>query len=323
MLIPAHFIPVLTALAEPRSLSTSSRLATSVGQRGAFLAIRGLRGVLALMSLERASAFMGWWWRTFAPWTKRHARALTQLEAAMPELSADQRKTIVRAMWTNLGSTFAEGLLLDRLLNEPERVHIENQELAVSLQRSRDEGVGAIFVSMHSGNWEAMGIPFTHHGMRVAGLYQRVQNAEIEDFLLSQRERLYLAGMISKGSHAMKRIVGLLKAGDGVAMLADQRQAGRGVGVPFFGLAAPSTPLPATLALRTGARLIVGRCKRVGPVQFSVELRELDVEQSDDHNADIARLTAEIQVQFEAWIRERPHEWMWAHRRWSREVRRP
>lgn len=288
-----------------------------------YAVIRVLRGLLLLLGLERASAFMGWCWGTFAPFTKRHPRALTQLEAAMPELSNDEREQIVRTMWSGLGSTFAEGLLLDRLMMQPERIIVEDSALTEKLQSAPATQHGLIFVSMHSGNWEALGVPIAHAGLNVAGLYQAVQNPMMERFLMEQRQSLYRAGMISKGSHAMKRIVSLLKSGDAVAMLADQRQANRGVLVPFFGLAAPSTPLPAMLALKTGAQLILGRCKRVGRVRYAIELKPVKAEKTDDHEADIERVTAAIHAQFEDWIRERPHEWMWAHRRWSRNVRTP
>lgn len=241
----------------------------------------------------------------------------------MPHLSARERESIVRAMWGGLGATFAEGLLLDRLMAQSERITVEDSGLVEQLRSAAADGKGAIFVSMHSGNWEALGVPIAHAGLNVAGLYQAVQNPMLERFLLEQRQSLYKAGMISKGSHAMKRIVGLLKSGDAIAMLADQRQAHRGVPVPFFGLPAPSTPLPASLALKTGARLIVGRCKRVSAVRYAVETKTVDVEATDNHEADVERVTAAIHAQFESWICERPHEWMWAHRRWSREVRTP
>ena len=301
------------------ALSVRKRVLQTVG----YLAIRLVRALLLPFGLERASAFMGWCWQVIAPRTKRHPRALSQLEAAMPELNSEQRQTIARAMWNNLGRTFAEGLLLDRLQAEPQRISVEDETIVDRIWGQDDPERGAILASMHSANWEVFGVPIAERGYHVAGLYQAVQNPLIENYLLGQRQQLFRAGMISKGSHAMKRIVRLLRSGDAVAMLVDQRQAGRGVAVPFFGHDAPSTPLPATLALRTGARLVLGRCKRVGPVRFSIELKELDVAATGDHEADVARITSAIHAQFEAWIRERPHEWMWAHRRWSREVLRP
>ncbi|MEM9740852.1 MAG: lauroyl acyltransferase, partial [Pseudomonadota bacterium] len=66
-----------------------------------------------------------------------------------------------------------------------------------------------------------------------------------------------------------------------------------------------------------------GRCLRRGPAQFALDFRELQIVKTDDADADIVRLTKQIQAQLESWIRERPDEWMWGHRRWSRDVLRP
>lgn len=301
--------------------SSLRRLQRALAREASYAGFRLLRAGLRPLGLERASSLIGWSWRMIAPFTKRHPRAMAQIEASLPQVDATERERIVRAMWDGLGQTFAEGLLIDQLISEPDRVAMESLELVSALKA--DEGRrGAIFVSMHSANWEVFGLAATKAGMRIAGLYQSVQNARLEADLLRSRERIFTGGMISKGSHAMKRVFGLLRSGYGVGMLADQRQANRGVPVTFFGAQAPSTPLPVLLALKTDARLVVMRCKRVGRVRYALEAIEMPVERTGDQDADVARLTQAIHSQFEAWIRERPEEWMWAHRRWSREVRR-
>ncbi|MEM1289668.1 MAG: lauroyl acyltransferase [Pseudomonadota bacterium] len=285
--------------------------------------MRAMRTLLGFLGLERASRLMGWCWRTAAPFTQRHPRALQQIEASIPDMSGAAREQVIRGMWDGLGQTFAEGLLLDRLLQEPERITVADPALFADLCDPQKTPRGVVYVSLHAGNWETLGIPMVQNGLRVAGLYQAVQNPYLEADLLARRQALYSAGMITKGSRAMARIVRILKSGGAVAMLADQREARRGIAVPFFGKQAPSTPLPATLALRTGARLVLARCRRVGAVRYAIDLREIEVSPTQDLAGDVERLTGTIQAQLEKWIRERPSEWMWAHRRWSRDVRRP
>jgi lauroyl/myristoyl acyltransferase len=40
------------------------------------------------------------------------------------------------------------------------------------------------------------------------------------------------------------------------------------------------------------------------------------VPRTDDHAADAVAGTAALQAQFEAFIRQAPEQWMWAHRKW-------
>lgn len=299
-------------------------MASAFQHRAGYLALRAVRALVLLLGLERGSALMGWCWRLFAPLTKRHPRAVAQITAALPALAPAERRRIIAHMWQGLGQTFAEGLVLDRLAAEPSRVMIETQDvLDEALARRDDIGKpsGIVFVSMHSANWEALGIGIRKNDIHAAALYQAVANRLVDADLRRAREQLWQAGMITKGSSAIRRLVGLLREGHGVAMLADHRVNLKPVDVPFFGAMAPTTALPASLALRSGASLMVVRCKRVGIARYAIELKPLPAIPGDDQQADIERVTRAIQAQFEAWVRERPHEWMWAHRRWSREVR--
>ena len=285
--------------------------------------ILGLRRLCLVLGLDRASALMGWIWQTTAPHTKRHSRADRQLATAMPHLASGERHRILRDMWENLGRTFAEGLIIDRLLAEPWRIRFSDEEMYRRIFARGDapgqRHPGQLLISMHAGNWEAFGIPLVHHGRRVAALYQTVQNEHIDRMLRAQRETLFTAGVIAKGSGALKRVVGLLHAGDAVGILTDHRESGQPA-VPFFGYMAPTTPLPARLALKTGAELYVARCRRDGGVRFVVDIELIDPEPSGDIDSDVIRVTGEIQARLERWIRERPHEWMWGHRRLSRGV---
>ncbi|MEM6710894.1 MAG: hypothetical protein AAF590_01260 [Pseudomonadota bacterium] len=286
---------------------------------GGYIAMRTLRACVLGLGIRRGVALSGWCWKMIAPLTKRQARALSQMAAAMPELSAQERDRNVRAMWQGLGETFAEGLILDRLMELDGVVSIEGADLFHQATNADTPTTGMVIISMHSGNWEVLGLGARDIGLEAAALYQTVANPLVDRKLRDTRSHYWKAGLISKGSHAIKRTVGLLRAGKGVGIMADQRQAG-GLSVPFFGHPAPSTPLPASLALRTGSRLIACRAKRMGTCRYVLEVKELPVTQTLDRDADIERLLIAIHAQFEAWIRERPHEWMWAHRRWSREV---
>lgn len=64
----------------------------------------------AALPLELCAAWSGWCWRQLGRFNSRHQRALTQLAQSLPELSDEDRKTILNEVWDNFGRVFAEGL---------------------------------------------------------------------------------------------------------------------------------------------------------------------------------------------------------------------
>ena len=42
----------------------------------------------------------------------------------------------------------------------------------------------------------------------------------------------------------------------------------------------------------------------------------LRISRSGGHHADVAALMAQVNETLERWIRDRPGEWFWVHRRW-------
>ena len=72
------------------------------------------------------------------------------------------------------------------------------------------------------------------------------------------------------------------------------------------------------IARRLGARIWLARCTRVGTEsRFEIEIKELRVPRSANVADDVRWITAEMQRQFEAWVRDKPEQWMWSNRRWS------
>jgi KDO2-lipid IV(A) lauroyltransferase len=107
-----------------------------------------------------------------------------------------------------------------------------------------------------------------------------------------------------------------VRQGGTLGMLADLAE-WKGVQVPFFGHMMSATTAPAWLARRAGASLWVGRVIRIGKQsRFKIAMKELKVPRTDRPDEDIKELTASIQRQFEAWIREHPEQWMWSNKRW-------
>lgn len=277
-----------------------------------YSALRALVGLLHLLPLDFASWLMGTIWRLIAPHLKRHERALRHLAAAYPDKSRADIDAIAAAMWMQLGRTFAESLMIERILRAG---RIEDRSGA-DLDAVKASGKGIVFVSLHSGNWELVITPAAAHGIKAGGVYQRMKNPKVDDYVVLARRDRYPRGLFAKGADIARKLLRIVREGGAVALLADLRDR-RGIIVPFFGRPAPSTPFPALLARSSGAALIAGRTIRTQGVHFIVETRIIEVPQTADRDADVEVATRRIHAQFEQWIREHPEQWMWAHRRWG------
>lgn len=282
--------------------------------RAEALGFEALSALVQGLGPDRASAISGALWQRFAPWNKRHARAEAQMRASLPELSDAEIAANLHEMWGNLGRTSAEAFHIGALIADRNRFEIgDDTRDAVRTAQAR----GAVFVSLHQGNWE-LASPLLHaEGLPVAGVYQRLQNPYVEDSASRFRKPFYTLGLHSKGHEAARQLLRIIGGGGTVTIMADLRDLS-GVYVPFFNQPAPSTGFPALLARGRDVPLFAGVVFREQGATFRVKTTEIPVARTADREADIAETTAAIQRCFEDYIRERPGQWMWGHRRWSR-----
>lgn len=307
----------LPAIGFPLSLPVmppETPLARALGWRAEALGFGTMQALLNALGPDRGSDFSGAMWRKLAPLNKRHKRADGHLAAAMPELSEEQRAQILGDMWENLGRTTAETFHLSALLSEPKRFEIGADTLA-AVEKSKQ--TGAVFVSLHQGNWELAAPLLNVLGLPAAGVYQKLQNPLTEALALEQRAPHYPLGLFAKGNEAGRALMKLVDDRGTVAIMADLRDM-NGVPVPFFHRPAPSTSFPAFLARSRKVPLFAGQIRRTSGANFRITVEEIEIPQSSDRTADVNVATANIQACFERFVRAAPGQWMWGHRRWER-----
>jgi KDO2-lipid IV(A) lauroyltransferase len=288
-----------------------------------YAGLRLLAGIVRAMPLDTDVAVSAWLWRVVAPWQRRHRRALENLAIAFPEKSAEEREAIALAMWENLGRVMAETMQIDRLIRDSDRLEIVNRAI---FERYKDKLGPAIGVSLHMGNWELAIWPLTVAKANPAAVYRTVKNPYVDRYLRNQRRDLYPGGLLGKGKvdgsreegqRTARLIMDYVRKGGRLGLVCDLYDK-QGLPVPFFGTPAKSVTIPAMIARRVGARIWMARCLRVGAAsRFRIEIKELKVPRSANAADDVKWTTAEMQKQFEAWIREAPEQWMWSNRRWA------
>lgn len=271
-------------------------------------------GLIRALGPDRAGAIGSACWRRLAPLNKRHKRAEAHLRAAMPELADEEVARILDEMWGNLGRTSVEAFHLEQLIREEERFTIAPEfHAAIRVAKAR----GAVFVSLHQGNWELASPLLDHHGLLVAGVYQRLRNPIVDERATSARGPFYKLGLYAKGNETARRLLRIVGDHGTVTIMADLRDLS-GVNVPFFGQPAPSTLFPALLARGRDVPIFAGVVLRREGATFDAKVVEVPVSRSGDRETDLTETSAAIQRQFEAFIRAKPGQWMWGHRRWKR-----
>jgi KDO2-lipid IV(A) lauroyltransferase len=278
-----------------------------------------------VVPLDVATHFSAWCWRRLAPIVnpKRHNRALDNLRIAFPEKSESERKKIALAHWENLGRVMAETMRVDQIIADPSRLKIRNPKVFERYASKLGPIVGA---SLHVGNWELAIWPLTVAGANPACVYRSVNNPYIDSYLRYQRRDLYPGGMFGRGKvegehdesqKTARVIMDFVRRGGRLGVVCDLYDRS-GLPVPFFGKDARTVAIPAMIARRTGARIWMSRCMRIGKdSRFEIELKELRIPRTANHSEDVKWATAEMTRQFEEWVREMPEQWMWSNRRWS------
>jgi KDO2-lipid IV(A) lauroyltransferase len=283
----------------------------SLRHRLEHIGFRAAQAAATTLPLEAVSLSSGLAWRLIAPRLHRQERALKNLALAFPELSDAERKRIAAAMWENLGRTFGEAFHLKEIVAQ-KRIRFEPKERLDEMIR----GGPCVVCGLHLGNWELVAYASKLMGASFTGVYQRLSNPLVDEETRKLRAFLYDGGLLPKTPVSARALMKAAKHGGYPAFLADLRD-DNGTAVPFFGAPARSTVFPALLARKTGLPLYAGAAFREPKVRFVIRAARVNVPHTRDHAADAVAGTAALHAQFEAFIRQAPEQWMWAHRKWS------
>jgi KDO2-lipid IV(A) lauroyltransferase len=108
-----------------------------------------------------------------------------------------------------------------------------------------------------------------------------------------------------------------MKAGGVIGLLADQKT-NSGIAANFLGRPAMTTPMPGMCVLKYACQVFPMRVERLGGARFRVTVHEpLAFTPTGDRRADVLALTDALNATIEGWIRQRPEQWLWLHKRWA------
>jgi KDO2-lipid IV(A) lauroyltransferase len=271
-----------------------------------------LMTLFACMPVDCASALGGYIARTIGPRLGVSRRALRNLRRALPENNESENRRVILGMWDNLGRAMAEYPHLAWICATTSgRVEIVNEEAIVHLLT---DDKPAIVFGGHFGNWQVG--PTTIHrlmGTSLLSVYRRANNPWVDRL---QRRRLPSRLAVAKRAEGGRDLVRHLRRGGHIAMLVDQKQ-NDGVAVPFFGRDAMTAPAIARLGLHFDCPTVPIRIERLVGARFRFTVMPaLEMTTTGDTAGDVLARMAQVNAVIEGWVRARPEQWLWLHRRW-------
>ena len=269
--------------------------------------------LLRLLPVDRASDLGSWLARRAAPLVKTpNRRALANLSIAFPEATDADRRRIVSDMWGHLGRIGAEYPHLTRMIGS-DRIEIGGYDTAVQVLTQPKP---VLFFGAHIGHWEIGPALGAHYNIRVKAIYRPPNNRFVDRMIRRIREACGV-DLLVRGAGSVQTVLSELKAGGRVAILVDQKRSS-GLPIPLFGRPAPTGTVLAQIATRIDCLVVPVRVERLHRARFRVTcLPPMPLATEGSRDDRIADLMTRVNACIEGWIRERPEQWLWPHRRWD------
>ncbi len=279
-----------------------------------YLIYRAASEAVALLPL-RAGFLLGkiLGWIAYFLLPKYRKLVLSNLNIAFgSEKTPAELRKIARDHFSLLGANLLSSYKLATLTQEEIATCVEIEGME-HLHRAAAPGKGAIPVLAHLGNWEVLAQLGPHYpqGKGFGTIYQPLGNEYIDQHVKKTRARLGLAAFDRR--RGFSEPIKFIRSGGVAGVLVDQHAGDHGMWAPFFGRLASTSPLAATISLRTGAPLVPMAVCTVGWARWRLVVSPPI--QSSTHDPDV--LTAEINLALEKEIRSSPADWFWVHNRWK------
>jgi lauroyl/myristoyl acyltransferase len=188
------------------------------------------------------------------------------------------------------------------------------------LERAAGEGRGVIIALPHMGTWEFGGSWIARNGYPLTTVGEVLEPRELFDYFVEERARICLT-VLPLAPHTTSLLLGRLRAGGVVALLADRDLTGSGVAVEFFGKTTTLPGGPGVLALRSGAALLAGAAYQEPGGRHRAVLRHpVDTSPNLGFRKDVARITQLVAHELEALITAAPEQWHCFQPNWPAEA---
>ena len=284
----------------------------------AYYFFRGLEFLLMLMPFAwRKALFVGLARLAYAVDKKHRDVVCKNLEFAYDDaLDQTQIETVTRYCYRNLMLNLLQVMENRRMTPEKQAgiVTFENRRF---VEEAQQNGRPIIFVSGHFGNWELGATAIASQITPTVSIHKKLNNPRFDRYLLESRSHLKMSMAEKHG--AVKHLTRALKNREAISLMIDQNiNPKESIFVDFFGKRVTQTSAPAFLARKYDAVIIPVFIHTTDEKRYVVRFEPpLEVDKTDDADADVLRSTQQQSDVVERIVRAEPKYWFWCHRRWK------
>lgn len=282
-----------------------------------YLSVLLMAGLVRL--LPRTFALrLGEWLGRIGFWllTGRRRLADENLRLALPELTAEERRSALQRMFAHFGACGVEMLRLDLFGREPGDLQryfeLDGMEY---LREAYALGRGVLYLTGHIGFWEGGNFAIPEQGMPFDVVAKPMKNALTDGYITRLRESHGARVLDSK--KGARRILQSLQQGRGVAILLDQHIRPPGsVAVDFFGRKAFTTTAITNMAMKYQVPVVPIFIYRLPDDRYRIAAEPMIMLEGDSDPERIRENTQLLTARIEAAVRRDISQWFWMHKRW-------
>ena len=240
------------------------------------------------------------------------------LKLAYPQWPQEKREQFLRSYYQNTGIVFLDIL---RTLTLP--LSLVSQRISWTpgsyekIKQGLRKKKGVIIFAPHLSNWELSAMALTTSGLPVCAVAKK-QNSPFAQILISFHRWRSKIHIIYPGG-AMEKIKQCLRENHIMIFALDQYQPGRfGIPVNFFNHPARTSRSLAKLAQETQACVIPSASYQDQKGHQSIEMGDPIPYQKGPSQEEEELINTQHYVEImEEYIKRKPQQWLWMHRRWK------
>ncbi|MDR0734699.1 MAG: hypothetical protein LBG16_03260 [Elusimicrobiota bacterium] len=247
---------------------------------------------------------------------KRFARAVKDIQKALPQKTRQQATKIAKESFKNIGRMTAEFVKASAMDKKNLLKHVELRNFEQMLERNNKQNLGAIVHIGHFVNWELTGLVAGHVLKKMAFVARPQSNPYVNEELTKMRTSSG-AAMIS-AYNPFFQCFKYLKKGYMLGILSDQSVASSEIYMDFLGRSAEVGGMSAVLAIKMQLPVYPARPYREGG-KIIIEIQPPLTPPAQYSQQAVFDFTRRLMDKYEEWIKQAPQDWLWAHNRWRRE----